>query len=393
MCGICGFIGESKDPKITYDLISGIFARAEERGTDAAGFWGAQAKANKVIYHKEPIRSSALVESQIWQSTKDLNLDILLAHARGASAGVGVPSINKNNHPFVSEDYSTALIHNGRIIDNDYSYLIKKYEVASSCDSEILLRIFEKEVTNETFEARLQGLKELWTLAYFSQMAVGIGECGDNLRRLWLFRNRARSLWIVDLREILGQIFFSSTPAMWHNALSTSSWRKIFHKKRVKLIEVPPQEVWMFQTENGEITDIQKHRVALSNNFREFGDNEYFKIQKKERKLEVITSLNENEELDIFNYRKDKEEYNTVMEEAFSDQDRYLEQFNEIPVIINRLKVIAGDISNFSYAYYRTKQNDENYNSFIIKLENLEKTLLDIKSKIRLGDVNLNKFN
>src|ERR1017187_8384749 len=44
-----------------------------------------------------------------WAGVKNLNPNILICHARGASVGVGMPSNNKNNHPFVNSDYSIAL--------------------------------------------------------------------------------------------------------------------------------------------------------------------------------------------------------------------------------------------------------------------------------------------
>jgi predicted glutamine amidotransferase len=72
-----------------------------------------------------------------------IELDMLLVHARGASHGVGSPDDNKNNHPFVSNCKTVGLVHNGRIPDNEYRSLIKKYQVESSCDSELFLRIFE----------------------------------------------------------------------------------------------------------------------------------------------------------------------------------------------------------------------------------------------------------
>ena len=65
MCGICGFIGESKKPVLTYQIITNLLEKSEIRGIDATGFWGTENGVDgSVIYHKEPIRSSDFVKKK-----------------------------------------------------------------------------------------------------------------------------------------------------------------------------------------------------------------------------------------------------------------------------------------------------------------------------------------
>jgi hypothetical protein len=79
-------------------------------------------------------------------------------------------------------------------------------------------------------------------------MAVGIGErLTEGHRRLWLFRNKFRSIWIVDMRRYLGQIFFCSTPEIWQSAAQSCREVRTFIRKKIKLIELPPEEIWVME--------------------------------------------------------------------------------------------------------------------------------------------------
>ena len=124
MCGLAGYIGVSKNKKISYDLSTALFDHLEARGMDAAGVWGTEPKDGSIIYHKEPIKSSKFIKTETWENVKKLNPDLLLLHARYTSPGIGHARYNKNNHPFVNADKTVAMIHNG-IIQEAY-YLKEK---------------------------------------------------------------------------------------------------------------------------------------------------------------------------------------------------------------------------------------------------------------------------
>lgn len=263
VCGICGYIGQSQDQGVTYQLMTNLFEKTEVRGEDASGVWGPATDA-EVLYHKEPCKSSIFVKRPFWESVGGHAPNLLLCHARAASMGVGVPSVNKNNHPFMSCDGTIGLVHNGRIPDTEYRALKKRYHTTSACDSEIVLRIFEagkfsgedrtKEFENYgAFAQGLAGMKDIWSYLSLGHMAVAIGETqvGNN-RRLWLFRNKHRSLWLADMRSQLGQVFFFSAPQIWREAIDKYERMDPAFKKftagGVKLIELPTEEVWLFNT-------------------------------------------------------------------------------------------------------------------------------------------------
>jgi hypothetical protein len=230
-----------------------------------------------------------------------------LVHARGASKGVGEPAINSNNHPFTSSDKSLGLIHNGRVDDSEYNALKQKFEVKSNCDSEILLRIiensenFDLDLSNEFYPHRLSGIKDVFSLINEGHMAVALGERGnDGDRMLWLFRNQYRPIWLVDMRELLGQIFFFSEPNIWEEAVNECGNFKSSIKSQ-KLIEIPHGQIWFFRTTDNEQNPISVSKFeAVKENTQPWQfDGGRFELKTNEPRFNVITELNELEELKI----------------------------------------------------------------------------------------------
>lgn len=248
MCGIAGYIGISKNNDLSFELLSKIFEQNESRGIDASGFWAYNSQNNKVYYHKEPTRSSIFTKSSIWKNLANINFNICLTHARGASKGYGSPEDNINNHPFVSDDNSIALIHNGKLDDAEYESLKRKYKIKTECDSEVILRIFECEIKQglKYQESRINSFHSIFSVINHGHMAVAIGEIQNNLSNLWLFRNRHRPLWLVDLREAIGQIFFFSDPDLWINVLeSLDEKAKLFLGKQI-FTQIAPDQIYHF---------------------------------------------------------------------------------------------------------------------------------------------------
>jgi len=309
MCGIAGYIGESKKPVLTYQLITKLFEKSECRGIDAAGYWGTESGVNgNVLYHKEPGKSSAFVKKDVWKLVSKHNPNLLLVHARGASKGVGEPSNNHNNHPFTSLDKSIGLIHNGRVDDCEYHSLKQKYGLQTQCDSEILLRIFEsgesyssKELKDFFGDAdhpqRLAGIRDVFGLINEGHMAVAVGERGLNgSRMLWLFRNRHRPLWIVDMREPLGQVFFVSEPTIWEEAIHECSGIKSLARTQ-KLIELPTEEIWQFKVTPEEACpkNVQRFEVCKEGSTPWQFDGKKHDPVHRNGSFEVITGLDDND--------------------------------------------------------------------------------------------------
>lgn len=307
MCGIAGFIGESKNKNITFDLTTKLFSKSESRGIDAAGFWAADSNG-VVYYHKEPIKSSHFIKNDMWRQAGRANINLMLTHARGASKGFGEPYRNINNHPFVSSGKSLALVHNGRIEDHEYNALKEKYEVCSGCDSEILLRILESREESEDFSElgdlenlhRMAGIKDIYSLINDGHMAVAVGErLEDGARLLWLFRNKHRPLWISDMRESLGQIFFVSEPSIWEDSVLEMKSHRFFKKQ--KLIEIPEEEVWYIKLDQKTLSTSRLEVCKDDSTPWEF-DGVKKLIASKSCTHKVVTKLGPNDEV-THNYK------------------------------------------------------------------------------------------
>jgi len=245
MCGIAGYIGQSKKPKLSFELLTHLFDHLETRGFDASGVWGTESGKNgRVIYHKEPIRSSDFIQKDFWKDLRKVKTNMMLVHARWKSRGNGLAATNANNHPFVSADKRIGMVHNGTL--EEYKYLKDRYQILSDTDSEVLLRMFEDGLKDEDdFDDRLNGIKDIWSVISRGAMAVAFGERVDDDRRfLYLFRNEHRPLWLADLRGLLGQIFFFSSPDIWYRAISGSNELKRVCSGTQNLIEVPTSQIW-----------------------------------------------------------------------------------------------------------------------------------------------------
>jgi predicted glutamine amidotransferase len=306
MCGLAGYIGGSRNDSATFELMTSLFDQIEVRGTDAAGFWGVDRDDGKILYHKEPIKTSEFIKRPMWARIEDHSPDLLLVHARGASVGVGLPANNKNNHPFTSTCRTVGMVHNGLI--TEYDTLKKKFEVKSDCDSEVLLRIFEAGVRASDGEdeldisKRLHGIRDIWRHVPRGAMAVAIGERLENgSRRLFLFRNKLRSLWLADVRKTLGQIYFFSTPEIWHDAVQNCTRNIYRHVKKAKLIELPADEVWSMSITTSDpivsLDNVKKFEVNKKGQTSYECRGDLVKIEQKPVSGPIFTRLNDNDDI------------------------------------------------------------------------------------------------
>ena len=283
MCGIAGFIGNSTDYKLSYKLISNIFQNLQVRGEDASGFWGVLNK-NNIIYHKEPQKSSSFCsKNSYWKHLKNNPADIIITHARGASADYGLPEVNINNHPFLNVNKNVALIHNGKVNKLDYDFISKFFKLKSKCDSELYLKFIE----NNTI---IDGIKDIWSYLYDSQMAIAIAQyLNKNNKNLYLFKNKYRSLWIADVRQYLNQIFFVSTKEIWEESICNLK----FNFNKVKLIEINPNELYEINLINDNFI-INKYDINIRKKYW-VGDLKLSSNVKKIKKPKIITGLDKKD--------------------------------------------------------------------------------------------------
>lgn len=339
MCGIAGYIGQSKKPKVSYELITNLFDNLETRGIDASGVWGTEHGSNgRVIYQKEPIRSSKFIKTDFWNRLKKIRTDMLLVHSRRTSPNGGNASCNANNHPFVSLDRRIGMVHNGNIEEADY--LKHKYQTLSETDSECLLRVFEHGMESSEYKienvpddvnARMNGIRDIWSYISTGAMAVALGERIDDHRRgLFLFRNEKRPLWLADLRPLLGQVFFFSSPEIWYSAIENSPNLKKHCWNSQKIIELPYFQAWYLSIDqNNPIVNENnffRFKLETRNTNKEFQEGDFKRIKPAQVSLNVVTKLNDNDEL------PKKKENNIFKSQPYKDDSwRNYEEDRDIP--------------------------------------------------------------
>lgn len=279
MCGIVGFIGKPTDSKVAFELTTSLLAKTEVRGDDASGFWASdsqndQVNPGTVLWSKSPAAARLFVKQDPWQALASVDTNLLVAHCRRSTIR-GSENINRNNHPFLSDDSRIALVHNGNI--PEHKGLRPDYDMHSECDSEVLLRIMERGVRYDTdylkkqlgdldgdvpnqkikdcsdneiprWSHRLLGMVDIFARVNYGAMAVAVGErWEDGTRALWLFRNKERPLHVVDMRESLGQIYVVSERSIWREAVESTPSAKKIVRPNTPIIDFPTNCVWLLK--------------------------------------------------------------------------------------------------------------------------------------------------
>lgn len=290
-----------------------MFDFLETRGTDAAGVWGTECgEGGRVIYHKEPIKSSIFVKKEFWQQqVRKIKMNMMLVHSRAASRGRDglqlFPSTNnENNHPFVSADLRIGLVHNGTL--EEFPYLKNQYRTSSQTDSEVLLRIYEHGLDCEPLEldtaseiaARMSGIKDIWSVISSGAMSVALGERVDeHVRYLFLFRNFRRPLWLADVRDMLGQVFFFSSPDIWYQSILASENLKRISSNIQGLIELPADQVWVFRIDESrpmlvDPNQIERFEIETKSTGKTWQAGSVCEIPSPKVSLDVVTPLTSN---------------------------------------------------------------------------------------------------
>lgn len=401
MCGIAGYIGQSRNPKLSYELITSIFNCLEVRGIDASGVWGTEIGENgRVIYHKEPIRSSEFIKQSFWSKLKKIKTDMLLVHCRATSSHGGDPDCNENNHPFVSQDKRIGMIHNGSL--EEAVFLKDKYQTVSETDSEILLRIFEHgmdkdypiEAVSPEVSKRINGVKDIWSYISSGAMAVALGErVDDYTKNLFLFRNDKRPIWIADLRNLLGQIIFFSSPEVWYNAIEADNNLKKICWSRSKIIEIPNNEIWYLgiDYENNIVKEKNIHRfkIETKNTGLDFVKGDYKKIKTGQAELQVITeidkikenkkkNINQNNSIihhDDSLWQKNEEESCQIDWCDFSNKKDHENLCKKINQTIDDIKTTIDNLC------IEGSMSSHDYNQII---ESLEQTMFDLEGTLTI---------
>ena len=355
MCGIAGYIGRSKKPKLTFELITCLFDYLELRGTDASGVYATEIGDGRVIYHKEPTKSSEFVQKEFWQGLSKIKTNLMLCHARATSTGNGHASNNANNHPFTSLDKRIGMVHNGTL--TEFKYLKDKYEIKSNTDSEVLLRMFEHGIgEGHEVEPRIKGIKQIWEVIEDGAMAVGIGERVDaDIRYLFLFRNSQRPLWVADLRELLGQVFFFSSPSIWYGAISSSEKLGKMVGGVPDLIEIPPKQIWCLWLDSDnpylkERFQVEKYDLITKDSGKQWEAGDKLEIPDGRQSLDVHSPLGEDDKL-VIEYEDDEDDF--TLAGTTEDADEWRDDFRPDYTIGRQIQTYPKTSSGTNYPSYQ----------------------------------------
>jgi glucosamine 6-phosphate synthetase-like amidotransferase/phosphosugar isomerase protein len=324
MCGLLGFIGNPIDKFKTKKLITELFDKTKVRGIDAAGYYCVDNNDN-VFYKKQAGLSTNLIKSISYEELWNSDLNMGLFHCRAASTGIGSPSENKNNHPFVSKNNNKAIIHNGLISFEEYNFLKKFFDVESDCDSEIILRVLDREE-----KTILENIELLMSFTKNSMFAWAFAEKQKDNNTLILTRNKHRPLFLADLREELGQIIFFSTMEIYLTALSNLKKRGVFVGGNPKFVEISPYEVITISHFDNNNFDIKIHKCKKTNldAFNLFESN-----KKNDNKKNVLSILSK--------FQQTSQEFNEcIKENDFNNikANNIIENMDDIIIRMNDLK-------------------------------------------------------
>ena len=290
------------------------------RGTDAAGFY-CISNDYKIYHYKQPGTSSELIKTgyykEIWN--KQINLGIF--HCRAASTGVGAPVENKNNHPFVSDDFNKAIIHNGLIIGKEYQLLKQLHEVRTECDSEIILRVLEKS------DDLLDNIKYLFDHTKSSYFAIAYAEASDEYKKLLLTRNKHRPLFFVDVREECGQILFFSTFEIFLSCLNTLKLKGIDIDIYKNFYNIKPYEIVVFDLYSDNEIVIKKYFAEEKELISPEKIKKEVKTLHEQNVLDYISTAQEKLE-EVENGIKSLIDNHSISEEELSDIVTYVDQIN-----------------------------------------------------------------
>ena len=211
MCGIVGYIGDSKS--ITF-LLDGL-TKLEYRGYDSAGV--AVMEDGNIFVEKSVGRLDSLKDKL---RTQNLNGTIGIGHTRWATHGR--PS-DRNAHPHTDCHGNFVVVHNG-IIENFMTLkeglIARGHKFISETDTEVVAHLLEENYTGDFVEAVrkvLDLIEGSYSLAFMSKenpdmlicakqdnpLVVGIGK-GENFiaSDIPAIINRTRDTYILNDGEI-----------------------------------------------------------------------------------------------------------------------------------------------------------------------------------------------
>lgn len=248
MCGILGWIAYGKN-RPSFNEVETMFLDNESRGGDATGMAYFN-QANKIIVHKAPVSATEFVKSKTFRAMKRQGFPmprIFIGHTRARTKGSQANAVN--NHPIYLKESGLAMVHNGIISNDDWVFKKLKMPRQGEVDSEVLLRIIER---NDTYA---KGLKEIDDECAGSGAIAVLNEKMPDA--LMLARDTGRPIKILAdrKRDIL---FFSSQESAFDATFKSQGLVKDWYGMKVDASELNQNEV---KPEGGVLLTLEKGLV------------------------------------------------------------------------------------------------------------------------------------
>jgi len=155
MCGISACYNHSEAILKTYQIL----CNQEERGKDATGLAFLNEEGIQII-------KRAVAPTQFKQYITSQKVTVAIGHNRHATSNLENKHLDTEAHPFISEDKSFALAHNGTVsnyeIIKELLELLGNHTFSTGIDSEIYVHLLEELL------ARYPRIKALKKLYYWS---------------------------------------------------------------------------------------------------------------------------------------------------------------------------------------------------------------------------------
>jgi glucosamine--fructose-6-phosphate aminotransferase (isomerizing) len=223
MCGIMGYVRTRKAIAPRRQVLDALMAGIESRGAHASGVAAMNDKS--IVWAKQPIPSRQFIKGEWWEKALKLNPQLLVGHARFATHGSAKD--NANNHPHISEDNRWMIVHNGIILEDP-----KGIKCKGLCDSEIILRMLERDGIDDTVNAM-----QSWATSWYSVLAIDTKE-----KILYAWRDSRTPLVIADLSKEIGGMIFCSTRGILEEAIEKAGIKK----NTVKVYSFRPAMIYSF---------------------------------------------------------------------------------------------------------------------------------------------------
>ena len=270
MCGIMGFVKTSGPKEFTSYAIRDTFRGIQQRGTDAAGFSSLRGGITYACKHHVP--TTKFAEKNYFKSAITPAPKIFIGHARAATNGT--PYVNTNNHPFWTKDGRYHLVHNGVILEDDPR---SQRKVLSDCDSEILLRMVEKDGVSKAFRRACAIFKHSWFAVLLMDTFT---------EELYFFRESAAPGSYSVMHNAFGGTFIASTPGiltygLGHLRKEDGSFENF--SDEITIHELDPYTLYKFSPwrRHPEVIDIAPEPVTatVTATTRSYGTVDYSKYQ------------------------------------------------------------------------------------------------------------------